>query len=110
VNLSSGYADPLIHTIPGADDPMCPAPGRLEAPRHTWRMTLGVYSRQRGGLLWRQSGAGLPADPTRSLAFTSIEAILLLGMKYWLFQVDAEDMERLENKVDAIAEKLGRPP
>jgi hypothetical protein len=38
------------------------------------------------------------------------QAILLLGMKHWLFQVDAEDMERLENKVDAIAEKVGIDP
>lgn len=38
------------------------------------------------------------------------QAILLLGAKHWLFQVDAEDMERLENKVDTIAEKLGIDP
>jgi hypothetical protein len=38
------------------------------------------------------------------------QAILLLGAKHWLFQVDAEDMERLENKVDAIAEQLGLDP
>jgi hypothetical protein len=38
------------------------------------------------------------------------QAVLLLGAKHWLFQVDAEDMERLENKVDAIAEQLGIDP
>ena len=38
------------------------------------------------------------------------QAILLLGMKHWLFQVDAQDMERLENKVDAIPEKVGIDP
>jgi hypothetical protein len=38
------------------------------------------------------------------------QAILLLGAKHWLFQVDAEDMERLENKVDAIADRLGLDP
>ena len=38
------------------------------------------------------------------------QAILLLGAKHWLFQVDAEDMERLENKVDAIAVRLGLEP
>lgn len=38
------------------------------------------------------------------------QAILLLGAKHWLFQVDAEDMERLENKVDRIAEELGIDP
>lgn len=38
------------------------------------------------------------------------QAILLLGAKHWLFQVDAEDMERLENKVDAIAERIGLDP
>ena len=38
------------------------------------------------------------------------QAILLLGAKHWLFQADAQDMERLENKVDAIAEELGINP
>jgi disulfide bond formation protein DsbB len=38
------------------------------------------------------------------------QAILLLGMKHWLFQVDAVDMERLENKVDAIANRMGIDP
>lgn len=38
------------------------------------------------------------------------QAILLLGAKHWLFQVDAEDMERLENKVDAIAERIALDP
>lgn len=38
------------------------------------------------------------------------QAILLLGAKHWLFRVDAEDMERLEKKVDAIAERLGLDP
>ncbi|MBP2193384.1 DUF6766 family protein [Nocardia goodfellowii] len=31
------------------------------------------------------------------------QAILLLGAKHWLFRVDAEDLERIEAKVDAIA-------
>lgn len=38
------------------------------------------------------------------------QAILLLGAKHWLFQVDAEDMERLEKKVDAISKQLGLDP
>ena len=38
------------------------------------------------------------------------QAILLLGAKHWLFQVDAEDLERLEKKVDAVAERLGLDP
>jgi hypothetical protein len=38
------------------------------------------------------------------------QAILLLGAKHWLFQVDAEDMERMERKVDSIAERLGLDP
>lgn len=38
------------------------------------------------------------------------QAILLLGAKHWLFQVDAEDMERVERKVDSIAERLGLNP
>ena len=38
------------------------------------------------------------------------QAILLLGAKHWIFQVDAEDMERMEKKVDAIAERLGMDP
>ena len=38
------------------------------------------------------------------------QAILLLGAKHWLFQADAEDMERIEKKVDAISERLGLRP
>jgi hypothetical protein len=34
------------------------------------------------------------------------QAILLLGAKHFLFRVDAEDMERLEAKVDQINERL----
>jgi hypothetical protein len=30
------------------------------------------------------------------------QAILLLGAKHWLFRVDAEDLERIEGKVDDI--------
>lgn len=30
------------------------------------------------------------------------QAILLLGAKHWLFQVDAEDLERIETKVDIL--------
>jgi hypothetical protein len=33
-----------------------------------------------------------------------VQGILLLGAKHSLFQVDAEDMERMENKVHRIAE------
>jgi hypothetical protein len=38
------------------------------------------------------------------------QAILLLGAKHWLFQADAEDLERIERKVDAISEQLGLDP
>ena len=38
------------------------------------------------------------------------QAILLLGAKHWLFQVDAEDLERIEKKVDSIQERLGLHP
>jgi disulfide bond formation protein DsbB len=38
------------------------------------------------------------------------QAILLLGAKHWLFQVDAEDLERIEKKVDAVSERLGLEP
>ena len=31
-----------------------------------------------------------------------LQAVLLLGAKHWLFQVDAEDLERIERKVDTI--------
>ena len=31
------------------------------------------------------------------------QAVLLLGAKHWLFQVDAEDLERIEKKIDEIA-------
>jgi DNA-binding Lrp family transcriptional regulator len=35
------------------------------------------------------------------------QAILLLGAKHLIFKVDAEDMERLEQKVDEIRGRLG---
>lgn len=38
------------------------------------------------------------------------QAILLLGAKHWLFQADAEDLERIERKVDKISEQLGLHP
>jgi hypothetical protein len=38
------------------------------------------------------------------------QAILLLGAKHWLFQADAEDLERVEKKLDAVAERLGLDP
>jgi hypothetical protein len=34
------------------------------------------------------------------------QAILLLGAKHWIFKVDAEDMERIEAKVDLINDRL----
>jgi hypothetical protein len=38
------------------------------------------------------------------------QAILLLGAKHWLFQADAEDLERVERKLDAVSERLGVDP
>lgn len=41
------------------------------------------------------------------------QAILLLGVKHWIFRADAEDMERLEQKVDEIRHEMGladQPP
>lgn len=38
------------------------------------------------------------------------QAILLLGAKHWLFQADAEDMERMERKIDAMQKRLGLDP
>jgi hypothetical protein len=38
------------------------------------------------------------------------QAILLLGAKHIMFRVDAEDMERLEAKVDAISRRLDANP
>ena len=35
------------------------------------------------------------------------QAILLLGAKHLIFRVDAEDLERLEAKVDQINQRLG---
>jgi hypothetical protein len=37
------------------------------------------------------------------------QAILLLGAKHWIFKVDAEDLERLEAKIDTIQDRLGLP-
>ncbi|SLH46785.1 Uncharacterised protein [Mycobacteroides abscessus subsp. abscessus] len=34
--------------------------------------------------------------------------MLLLGAKHWLFRVDAEDLERIERKVDQMHSALGR--
>jgi hypothetical protein len=33
------------------------------------------------------------------------QAVLLLGAKHWLFQVDAEDLERIEAKLDNLSER-----
>jgi len=38
------------------------------------------------------------------------QAILLLGAKHWLFKVDAEDLERIEAKIDRITERLTPAP
>jgi hypothetical protein len=37
------------------------------------------------------------------------QAVLLLGAKHWIFKVDAEDLERIEAKIDDIKDKLGLP-
>jgi hypothetical protein len=37
------------------------------------------------------------------------QAILLMGAKHWIFKVEAQDMERLEAKIDKIQDTLGRP-
>ncbi|MCV7067671.1 hypothetical protein H7H51_21875 [Mycolicibacterium farcinogenes] len=37
------------------------------------------------------------------------QAILLLGAKHWIFKVDADDMERIEAKIDRIQDRLGLP-
>ncbi len=35
--------------------------------------------------------------------------VLLLGAKHWLFKVDAEDLERIEAKIDDVKDALGLP-
>ena len=37
------------------------------------------------------------------------QAILLLGAKHWLLKVDAEDLERIEAKIDDIKDHIGLP-
>jgi hypothetical protein len=37
------------------------------------------------------------------------QAVLLLGAKHWIFKVDAEDLERIEAKIDKIQDRLGLP-
>lgn len=40
------------------------------------------------------------------------QATLLMGAKHWIFKVEAQDMERLEakiDKIDKIQDTLGRP-
>jgi hypothetical protein len=34
------------------------------------------------------------------------QAVLLLGAKHWLFRVEAEDMERIEKKIDQLLGKV----
>lgn len=38
------------------------------------------------------------------------QAVLLLAAKHLLFQADAEDLERIERKIDHIHEKVGAGP
>ena len=35
------------------------------------------------------------------------QAILLLGAKHWIFQADARDLERIEQKIDRVLERQG---
>jgi hypothetical protein len=35
------------------------------------------------------------------------QAILLLGAKHWIFRVDAEDIERIEAKIDDLRDAVG---
>ena len=37
------------------------------------------------------------------------QAILLLGAKHLIFKVDAQDLERIELKIDKIQDRLGLP-
>lgn len=37
------------------------------------------------------------------------QAILLMGAKHIIFQTEAEDIERIERKLDAVAETIGAP-
>lgn len=37
------------------------------------------------------------------------QAVLLLGAKHWIFKVDAEDLERIEAKLDRVQDRLGLP-
>ncbi|MET8774568.1 DUF6766 family protein [Nocardia sp. NPDC050713] len=34
------------------------------------------------------------------------QAVLLLGAKHWIFRADAEDLERIESKVDQVRQAL----
>ncbi len=35
------------------------------------------------------------------------QAVLLMGAKHWLFQVDAADLERIEDKITRVHDALG---
>lgn len=37
------------------------------------------------------------------------QAVLLLGAKHWLFQVDAQDLERIEGKIDELLSDKSDP-
>jgi hypothetical protein len=35
----------------------------------------------------------------------TVQAVVLLGMKHWLFKADAEDLERIESKLDRLLDE-----
>jgi hypothetical protein len=37
------------------------------------------------------------------------QAVLLMGARHWIFKVEADDMERIEAKIDRIQDRLGLP-
>ncbi|MGH3715962.1 MAG: hypothetical protein ACRDT4_21245 [Micromonosporaceae bacterium] len=39
----------------------------------------------------------------------AVYALLLLGAKHWIFKADAEDLERIEAKIDKLQDRLDLP-
>lgn len=39
-----------------------------------------------------------------------LQAVMLLGMKHWIFKADAEDLERIEGKLDRVLRREPEEP
>src|ERR1044072_464103 len=68
-----------------------------------WTM-LPEIEKEGGTRFWAATLANLQSAWLQ-LAF---QGMLLLGAKHWIFQADARDLERIEQKIDRVLESQGR--